>query len=128
MKNYSNSRFRSLFQNLFFFLCDFFFNHSLPESFRLFRCNNCAPDRRCMQGNRNEKTAQPCCSGYFSLRHKVPCRLLQGVLHSHHEKGKIGERYTTKKEYRKREKMNNINELTKMLLDILPYLKKRAFS
>ena len=34
----------------------------------------------------------------------MPCRLLQGALHSHREKGKFGERYTTKKEYRKREK------------------------
>ena len=34
----------------------------------------------------------------------MPCRLLQGALHSHREKGKIGERQTTKKEYRKREK------------------------
>jgi hypothetical protein len=35
--NYSNSRFRSLFQILFSPYTTFFLNHSLPEFFRLFR-------------------------------------------------------------------------------------------
>ena len=70
-----------------------------------------------MQGFRKENTAQLCCSGYFSFRHIVPCRLLRAALPLHHEKGKTGERINSEKgEQEKRKigkrKSNNYRKLS----------------
>ena len=105
--NYSNSRFRSLFQILFSPCTTFFLIILSPSSFAFFDAIFVRLTVDVCKGTVMKNTAQLCCSGYFSFRHTVPCRLLRAALPLHHEKGKTGERINSEKGEQEKRKNGN---------------------
>ena len=118
--NYSNSRFRSLFQKIFFLPVRLFFYHSLPSSFAFFDANRVQLHVDVCKVSGKKNTAQLCCSGYFSFRHTVPCRLLRAALPLHHEKGKTGGENKQRK--RRTEKRKNGNKYHSVSRDYIIFV------